>query len=188
MNYQSTFQRLTFLLLLVFSVGTAMAQYYNGEHTFDGENKNETSVSVTIGKNIITGPCIGNTVHYKHYFNDHWSVDDTLNPLPIALTSDTTVTAFFVALQSIPQIIDSAATFRLLPNPAKESVRCVILGNDLCGGLVSLSDAAGREMFRCQLLPGQRSVELRLKDCPKGAYFVSLTTPRGTSTQKLVVE
>ena len=122
------------------------------------------------------------------YRFDHWSVDDTLNPLPIALTSDTTVTAFFVALQSIPQIIDSAATFRLLPNPAKESVRCVILGNDLCGGLVSLSDAAGREMFRCQLLPGQRSVELRLKDCPKGAYFVSLTTPRGTSTQKLVVE
>ena len=79
MNYQSSFQRLTFLLLLVFSVGTAMAQYYNGEHTFDGEHQNEASASLTTGKNILVGPCIGNTVHYKRFFNDHWSVDGGMN-------------------------------------------------------------------------------------------------------------
>ncbi len=60
-------------------MSTAMAQYYSGEHTFDGENKNEISLSLTTGKNIITGPCIGNTVHYKHYFNDHWSIDGGAN-------------------------------------------------------------------------------------------------------------
>ena len=69
------------ILCLVFSltVSTAMAQYYSGIHTFDGEHRNEASVSVTTGKNIITGPCIGNTMHYKHYFNNHWSVDGGIN-------------------------------------------------------------------------------------------------------------
>ena len=70
-----------FILLWLFPMvmSTAMAQYYSGEHTFDGENKNEISLSLTTGKNIITGPCIGNTVHYKHYFNDHWSIDGGAN-------------------------------------------------------------------------------------------------------------
>ena len=72
-------QRILLSLLLMSATGTALAQYYSGEHTYDGENRNEASASVTTGKNIITGPCIGNTVHYKHYFNDHWSVDGGLN-------------------------------------------------------------------------------------------------------------
>ena len=60
-------------------MGYAAAQYYSGDHTFDGENKNEASVSLMTGKNIIVGPCIGNTLHYKHYFNNHWSVDGGAN-------------------------------------------------------------------------------------------------------------
>ena len=65
--------------MLAFATGTALAQYYSGDHTYDGEHQNEASASVITGKNIITGPSIGNTVHYKHYFNNHWSVDGGLN-------------------------------------------------------------------------------------------------------------
>ena len=60
-----TLKRLTVTLMLAVTTGTALAQYYSGEHTYDGENRNEASASVTTGKNIITGPCIGNTAHYK---------------------------------------------------------------------------------------------------------------------------
>ena len=67
------------LLLLALTAGNALAQYYSGDHAFDGEHQNEASASVITGKNIITGPSIGNTVHYKHYFNNHWSVDGGLN-------------------------------------------------------------------------------------------------------------
>ncbi len=67
------------LWLLAFATGTALAQYYSGDHTYDGEHQNEASASVITGKNIITGPSIGNTMHYKHYFNNHWSVDGGLN-------------------------------------------------------------------------------------------------------------
>ncbi len=58
-------QRLFFTALLSLTASTGLAQYYSGEHTFDGENRNEASASVTTGKNILVGPCIGNTVHYK---------------------------------------------------------------------------------------------------------------------------
>ena len=72
-------QRIVIAIILAFTASTALAQYYSGEHTFDGEHEHEASASVTVGKNIITGPCIGNTLHYKHYFNDHWSVDGGAN-------------------------------------------------------------------------------------------------------------
>ena len=72
-------KRLVLSVALTMTLGSAMAQYYSGDHTFDGTNKNEASLSLTTGKNIITGPCIGNTVHYKHYFNDHWSLDGGMN-------------------------------------------------------------------------------------------------------------
>ena len=72
-------QRLFLAVMLVFTASTAMAQYYSGDHTFDGTNKNEASASLTTGDNIITGHCVGNTIHYKHYFNDHWSVDGGAN-------------------------------------------------------------------------------------------------------------
>ena len=79
MTIHKKLQRLVFSLLLAFTASTAVAQYYSGEHTYDGENKNEVSASLVTGKNIITNASIGNTFHYKHYFNDHWSVDGGLN-------------------------------------------------------------------------------------------------------------
>ena len=74
-----TLKRLTLILVFALAANIATAQYYSGEHTFDGEHHNEVSASLTTGRNIITGPCIGTTLHYKHYFNDHWSVDGGAN-------------------------------------------------------------------------------------------------------------
>ena len=60
-------------------MSTAMAQYYSGTHAFDGVHRHEASASMVTGRNIITNASIGMTFHYKHYFNDHWSVDGGLN-------------------------------------------------------------------------------------------------------------
>ena len=64
---------------LVLAGATATAQYYSGEHTFDGEHKNEVSATLITGKNIITSASIGTKFHYKHFFNDQWSIDAGLN-------------------------------------------------------------------------------------------------------------
>ena len=79
MKHKGFIQRFLMSMLLTLVAGTAQAQYYSGDHTFDGEHQNEASASLTSGKNILIGPCIGNTVHYKHFFNNHWSVDGGVN-------------------------------------------------------------------------------------------------------------
>ena len=79
MKLRGPIQRLLLSMILSLAASTALAQYYSGDHTFDGEHKNEASASLTSGKNILIGPCIGNTVHYKHFFNNHWSVDGGVN-------------------------------------------------------------------------------------------------------------
>ena len=75
----SIIHRIIICATLITTAATSSAQYYSGEHTFDREHKNEASASLVTGKNIITNASIGNTFHYKHYFNDHWSVDGGLN-------------------------------------------------------------------------------------------------------------
>ena len=72
-------KRLVFSLLCCLSFCSVWAQYYSGEHTYDGENKNEASASLTTGRNIITNASVGTTFHYKYYFNNHWSVDAGVN-------------------------------------------------------------------------------------------------------------
>ena len=72
-------QRIVFSLLFSLAFCSVWAQYYSGEHTYDGENKNEASASLTTGRNIITNASVGTTFHYKHYFNNHWSVDAGVN-------------------------------------------------------------------------------------------------------------
>ncbi len=79
MKHKGPIQRLLLSMVITLVAGTAQAQYYSGDHTFDGEHQNEASASLTSGKNILIGPCIGNTVHYKHFFNNHWSVDGGVN-------------------------------------------------------------------------------------------------------------
>ena len=79
MKHKGSIQRLLLSMVITLVAGTAQAQYYSGDHTFDGKHKNEASASLTSGKNILIGPCIGNTVHYKHFFNNHWSVDGGVN-------------------------------------------------------------------------------------------------------------
>ena len=73
------FKRFILSGALVLAEATATAQYYSGEHTFDGEHKNEVSATLVTGRNIITNASIGTKFHYKHFFNDHWSMDAGLN-------------------------------------------------------------------------------------------------------------
>ena len=71
--------RLVFLLLFCLAACPAWSQYYSGDHTYDGENKNEVSATLVTGRNIITNATIGTKFHYKHYFDKHWSIDAGLN-------------------------------------------------------------------------------------------------------------
>jgi hypothetical protein len=53
---------------------------------------------------------------------------------------------------------------------------------------VAVRDEQGREVLRRKLAAGTRTLMIDVADYPSGTYFVTLTTAKGTSTQKLVVE
>ena len=54
------------------------------------------------------------------------------------------------------------------------------------GSTLTLSDASGRRLLTLPVTDPQ--LTLSLASYPAGPYFLSLTTPQGSSTQKLVVE
>ena len=55
--------------------------------------------------------------------------------------------------------------------------------------VLTLTDAAGREVLRREfsIVNCQFSIPLDLSNLPAGAYFVTLSTPTATGTQRLVV-
>ena len=117
-----------------------------------------------------------------------WNDGDTANPRYIVVTQDTAFTALFVEREGIAMAGSVGSGFKLLPNPASGSVVCVVDGETFAGGVLTMTDASGREVLRKMLPPQTASHTLSLTAYPKGVYFVTLTTVQGNSTQKLVVE
>ena len=119
--------------------------------------------------------------------------DDSVadNPRAITVVSDTAFTALF-ALKA-PQSVEgpsqeAAPRFSLTPNPARGSVVVTVPDpRDVGGGsTLTLSDASGRRLLTLPVTDPQ--LTLSLASYPAGPYFLTLTTPQGSSTQKLVVE
>ena len=86
-----------------------------------------------------------------------------------------------------------AVTFSLTPNPTTGEVTIEVKGDrwKVRGGemAVTVCDASGREVRRQTLLPTTEDNRLRLdlKGLPAGAYFVTVVTPQGSHTEKLVM-
>ena len=117
-----------------------------------------------------------------------WSDGSRVNPRYVVVTQDTSFTALFVNREEIATVDSLGSTFLLLPNPASGSVRCVMEGKPFSGGILTMSDASGREMLHRELPPLTTSHTIMLTSYPKGVYFITLTTSDGSSTQKLIVE
>jgi hypothetical protein len=92
-----------------------------------------------------------------------------------------------------------ALSFTLSPNPARDEVTVTAESADGYGCWLTLRDEAGRELLRRQMgtypgssshpsQEGTSSLTLSTRGLVAGLYFVTLESPKGTSTQKLVVE
>ena len=84
---------------------------------------------------------------------------------------------------------EATTAFTLSPNPTSGEVTVVLppLGE---GAVLTVADATGREVRRQSIAPAAEGTRLRLdlKGLPAGAYFVTVVTPQGSHTEKLVVE
>jgi hypothetical protein len=130
-------------------------------------------------------------VPFARYYFLRWSDGPGFNPRPVVVTKDTVFTAIFQSREG-PEDVQEAGTagvqFRLVPNPASSEVRCETEGGDFRGGVLTMSDAAGREVLRKELAPQTRTTTIGVAELPAGTYFVTLATAEGSSVRKLVVE
>lgn len=117
-----------------------------------------------------------------------WDDGDTANPRHVVVTQDTTLTAIFVSREAIEAVSEGEAAFSLMPNPAWGSVSCALHDVGLAGGTLTVVNALGQEVLRKDVAPQTQVVELSVENLPQGAYYVTLTTPRLTTTQKLLVK
>ena len=83
---------------------------------------------------------------------------------------------------------EATVAFTLSPNPTNGEVT-VVLPPLSEGAMLTVADATGREVRRQAIAPATEGTRLRLdlKGLPAGAYFVTLVTPQGSHTEKLVI-
>ena len=127
----------------------------------------------------------------ERYLFDHWSTGSTANPLRVVVLSDMVVTAYFVPnpdYEGIDGTEEPQRVFTLSPNPARRQVEVRLSREAEAGTVLRLRDAAGHEVVGREVAAGTKSLTVDLAALPKGAYFVTLATPEGSATQKLVVE
>ena len=154
----------------------------------DAVSNDEARGSVYGGGRYYEGDTATLTAHpWGSYQFVRWTDGDTSNPRHVIVTQDTLFKAFFSNPQGIAQSTGEPL-FRLLPNPASGIVQCETVGDPFPGGTLTLTDAAGRELMRHELAPLTASLRLDLSALPAGTYFVTLATPQGSSTQKLILE
>ena len=124
----------------------------------------------------------------RHYSFLQWDDGVVENPRTVRVTQDTAFTALFSDWQSVMAADSLGLSMLLLPNPASGSVVCVMGGDLFVGGVLTMTDATGREVLHKELPPQTSSHTIPLSGLAKGVYFVTLVTAQGSTTKKLLVE
>ena len=124
------------------------------------------------------------------YRFSHWSSGSTANPLEFEVTASTVLTAYFVEANpsGIVAAEASGTAFVLTPNPARGMVAVALATGAPQGTVLKVLDMAGHEVLSQPVASGAENVTLDLSALSAGTYFVTLATPQGSSTQKLILE
>ena len=120
---------------------------------------------------------------WRGYVFAHWSDGDTANPRWVVMTQDTSFEGIFVPQEGIGEVTDGGGV-RLVPNPADEYV--VVSCNDAVEGVLVVTDVTGKTVRRYRM--SGTGLRIDTEELPDGVYFVTLTTSRGSTTVKLVLE
>ena len=112
----------------------------------------------------------------------HWNDGDTANPRRVVMTQDTAFVGIFVSQEGVAE--PTGVVPRIVPNPADGYV--VVSCEGATEGVLVINDASGKEVHLHRMRGS--SIRIATADWATGVYYVTLTTPQGTGTQKLVVE
>ena len=115
-----------------------------------------------------------------------WNDGNTSNPRYVVVTQDTAFEAQFAREgEGIDQPEAAAMLFSLSPNPAQKEVTVTVDGVAGSGCWLTLNDEAGRELLRQRIT--DRTLTISIQGLAAGIYFVTIDTPQGSETQKLII-
>ena len=127
-----------------------------------------------------------------------WNDGDTSNPRYEVVTQDTAFEAQFARNDEGIEQAEEERFFTLSPNPARDEVTVTVGENAVLPCEVVLRDEQGRKLLRRRMgvdpdsssHPTKEGTRLTLstRGLAAGLYLVTLESPQGSSTQKLVVE
>ena len=114
-----------------------------------------------------------------------WNDGNTSNPRYVVVTQDTAFEAQFAREDERIEQPTEATLFSLSPNPAQEEVTVTVDGVAGSGCWLTLNDEAGRELLRHWIT--DRTLTISIQGLAAGLYFVTIDTPQGSETQKLII-
>ena len=162
----------------MFFAGRISENGYNVEVSVN----DETFGSVAVESDCSTGTLTA-TANEGYVFIS-WNDGNTDNPRMVTLTSDTSFTAIFAAIDESSLSEDAeVAKNRCFPNPIRgfAIVEFEALQEH---SLLRIADLGGRIVKTLDLAAGTESVRLDLRDLPSGVYTFMI----GNTTKKLIVE
>ena len=117
-----------------------------------------------------------------------WHDGDTAQTRQLEMTQDTLFTALFQSMQDIANLSTSGIRFTLTPNPTQGNCLLEIMDAlpSYADCQVTVADAQGREVIHARLA-SQKTV-IATDRLTAGVYMVSISTPKGTASQRLVVK
>jgi hypothetical protein len=114
----------------------------------------------------------------------HWHDGDSANPRYVLLVSDTAFTALFRPVEDTLSIADPECRSKepiVYPNPASGNVTVRVWQR----ATVTVIDLTGRTVMAPTTIDDHLTIQRT--DLQVGIYFISVTTPSGTTVHKLTV-
>jgi hypothetical protein len=121
---------------------------------------------------------------FEGYEFAHWHDGDTANPRYVLLVSDTAFTTLFRPVEDTLSIADPECRSKepiVYPNPASGNVTVRVWQR----ATVTVIDLTGRTVMAPTTIDDHLTIQRT--DLQVGIYFISVTTPSGTTVHKLTV-
>lgn len=129
---------------------------------------------------------LDNLVNDKTYYYSVFGFNVTGNH-----TIDTETIKFTSSSLTATKNLEDISSLQVKPNPisSKQNLYIVINSNQSFASNISLKSIDGKEIkhFKHALASGTNSLEIDISKAPAGMYFISVETPNGIRSKKLII-
>lgn len=169
-----------------------------GNFTSDCIENNTENIYPSLAQNIVNGNL--SMIWHNDYFPDNAAGAIATNPTNVVyLSIPADQLGLYNNTVEIPQglwidhtgIADNTLSgMKLYPNPAADIANVAISSSESANGTMTITNLMGQMVYteNVALNEGENTIRVNTSNFNAGVYMISITTNKGTSTQKLIVK